>query len=52
MALRLALQNINGFGLDKDRVKEKQSYTFLKDKEVNMMELAESNICWSKIGQK
>ena len=42
--LRLTFQNINGFRLNKDRIKDKKLYTFLKDEEVDMMRLVEINM--------
>ena len=50
--LRLVFKNINGFGLDKELIKDKKVYVFLKDEEVNMMEFSENNICWSKTDPK
>ena len=42
--LRLTFQNINGFRLNKDRIKDTKLYTFLKDEEVDMMRLVEINM--------
>ena len=50
--LRLAFQNINGFGLSKEKIKDKQLFDFLKEEEVDMMGMAEANICWPKADQK
>ena len=48
----MAFQNINGFGLSKEKNKVKQLFDFLKEGEVDMMGIVESNICWPKADPK
>ena len=42
--LMISFQNINRFGLDKEQVKDQRIYKFLKEKEIDMMGFAESNV--------
>jgi hypothetical protein len=50
--VRIAFQNINSLGFDKERKKDMLLYTFLKDWEVDFGGIAETNICWQKMGHK
>ena len=43
--IRFAFQNINGLRFNKERKKDMQLFTFLKDWEVDFVGLAEINIC-------
>lgn len=44
--LRLAFQKIN------ENIKDKKIFDILQDEEVDMMEFAEMNICWSNVNSK
>ena len=46
------VRNINGLDLDKEQVKDRIMYTFLKDEKINMMGVTETNICWLKTDNK
>ena len=50
--VRLAFQNINGFGFDKAQVKYQRIFNFLKNYKIDKFGLAESNIYWPKINVK
>lgn len=51
-SIRVAFQNINGFGFDKDQVKYQRIFNFLKKYNIDKLGVAESNIYCPKINIK
>ena len=50
--IRIAFQNINGFGFDKEQVKFQRIFNFLTKYKIDKLGIAESNVYWPKINIK
>ena len=51
-SIRIAFQNINGFGFDKEEVKFQRIFNFLAKYKIDKLGVAEANVFWPKINVK
>ena len=48
-SIRIAFQNINGFGFDKEEVKFQRIFNFLAKYKIDKLGVSEANVFWPKI---